>query len=620
MVDPARLKFRPGTWDRAVYSAVVEQNEYNLPPSMAGMTVVDIGGHTGSFVVACLNRDVDQITTVEADPENFAVLEENVSQFPNVLAVHAAVVPDEQTPVSIRRLEDHDHGMGRNTGHVDCFGPDNDPDFPRWPIRDLLREYERIDILKIDCEGMEWALFDAARFENVQHIVGELHADPKGDRQFAHLLQTARLRLNDCGFTVRIQRTSRDTAQFAAIRKNESAEVRSTGHRMLWVGDAVIQSGYGRVTREICTGLKDLGWDVSVLGLGYNGDPHTLPFPVYPVGSPYEPGHPYGLSRARDLIESLRPDIVVVQNDSWNVGEFIMNLTAQNIWLPIVGYTAVDGENVRADIGLQLNNLSAVACHTEFGVRQLRKAGYTGRAEVIPHGVDTQMYRPMSKLEARAGVTGVTEDSFIFGVVGANQPRKRLDLAMVAFSRLITQSGGEDTFLHIHAREQGAWSLRQLRDHLNLRGRVILTDGGSLAEAAMPTMYNSFDVQISTSEGESFGLPVLEGMACGIPQIVPHFGGTPSWAGTVPMCVNAPNVTYAQNMTNMCRRTVDIQDMVNTMIYLLSTADARDARRDEGLKLARQMPWSAPVAQFDSLLTSILDRDRVVTGDIMGAF
>ena len=43
------LRFRPGTMDRAIFTAVFTENEYRLPPRFAPTDViVDVGGHIGS--------------------------------------------------------------------------------------------------------------------------------------------------------------------------------------------------------------------------------------------------------------------------------------------------------------------------------------------------------------------------------------------------------------------------------------------------------------------------------------------------------------------------------------------------------------------------------------------
>jgi D-inositol-3-phosphate glycosyltransferase len=48
-------------------------------------------------------------------------------------------------------------------------------------------------------------------------------------------------------------------------------------------------------------------------------------------------------------------------------------------------------------------------------------------------------------------------------------------------------------------------------------------------EAEMRETYNCFDVAISTTQGEGFGLTTLEAMACGVPVIIPDWAALGEW-------------------------------------------------------------------------------------------
>lgn len=57
-----------------------------------------------------------------------------------------------------------------------------------------------------------------------------------------------------------------------------------------------------------------------------------------------------------------------------------------------------------------------------------------------------------------------------------------------------------------------------------------ITSVSGIRTEEMRYVYSLFDVQISTSWAEGFGLTPLEGMACGVPQIVPDFAALGDWA------------------------------------------------------------------------------------------
>ena len=59
----------------------------------------------------------------------------------------------------------------------------------------------------------------------------------------------------------------------------------------------------------------------------------------------------------------------------------------------------------------------------------------------------------------------------------------------------------------------------------------------------LPLIYNAFDVYcfLSMSGEETFGLTVLEAMACGVPPVVPNFDGVPSVVGDAGLVADAEN-------------------------------------------------------------------------------
>ena len=215
----------------------------------------------------------------------------------------------------------------------------------------------------------------------------------------------------------------------------------------------------------------------------------------------------------------------------------------------------------------------------QFGLRETRTGGYTGPASVIGHGVDLDLYQPKDMTEARAKL-GLPRTAFIVGAINRNQPRKRFDLTLYAFKLFLDQTQATDAFLYCHCapRAEG-WDLPQLARYWGIGHRVLFPmceDLGpaGVPEALMPWVYSANDVQISTTAGEGYGLTVLEGMACGVPQIVPDFAALAEWPGDavvrVPVQHHSPCVTTGS--TNMVGFCVDPRMMARAMRYLYDLA------------------------------------------------
>ena len=131
--------------------------------------------------------------------------------------------------------------------------------------------------------------------------------------------------------------------------------------KLLWIGDADVATGFARCTHHVLDVLKET-WDVHVLGLNYRGDPHSWPYPIYPCGDLF------GLGRVSELLGRIKPNLVVVQNDPWNIPEYLKQI--QDI--PVVATMPVDGKNCR---GGKLNGLALAVFWTQFGLNEARSGG-----------------------------------------------------------------------------------------------------------------------------------------------------------------------------------------------------------------------------------------------------
>lgn len=390
--------------------------------------------------------------------------------------------------------------------------------------------------------------------------------------------------------------------------------------KLLWVGDAVASTGFARCTHKTLE-VARLSWDVSVLGINYNGDPHPFPYKIYPAVAG---GDVFGLERVEALVASIQPDLIVVQQDPWNFPEYVKRIRRVDTAVPIVGAVAVDGKNCR---GSEMNGLDHAIFWTRFGLSQARSGEFTKPASIVPLGVDTEIYHPMDKVEARQmlGLPEKYHHGFIFGNVNRNQPRKRLDLTISYFADFIREvNPPEDVFLYLHVAPTTdlGWDVIQLMKYYGIRRRLIVNHaetGYGLPEPLVAATYNCFDVQITTTQGEGWGLPTLEGMACGIPQIVPAWSALGEWA--VPASVQVPctEIITTPNYVNAIGGVPDRGVFVQAMKDLYTEASHRERLREHGIKLAAQFNWWEIGEQFTQVLEDVYERSRGVHGSGQGA-
>src|SRR4030042_4693883 len=84
--------------------------------------------------------------------------------------------------------------------------------------------------------------------------------------------------------------------------------------------------------------------------------------------------------------------------------------------------------------------------------------------------------------------------------------------------------------------------------------RLILAEphiGHGVEEEMLPSVYSSFDVQLTTTQGEGWGLTTMEGMACGVPQIVPDWSALGEWAREAALLVPCSTHAVTPNGVNV---------------------------------------------------------------------
>jgi FkbM family methyltransferase len=144
--------------------------------------VFDIGGNCGGFSHAVLKRGAQRVICCEPYPKAAAVARENLAPYGERTSVRQVVVFDGS--VSEVELRGHDAKPGDSTniavagvleGHHVALAPDG-LRVPATTLDALLEKCGHVDLLKLDCEGSEYAILLAAtRLNQVGRITCEWH-------------------------------------------------------------------------------------------------------------------------------------------------------------------------------------------------------------------------------------------------------------------------------------------------------------------------------------------------------------------------------------------------------------------------------------------------------------
>jgi glycosyltransferase involved in cell wall biosynthesis len=154
-------------------------------------------------------------------------------------------------------------------------------------------------------------------------------------------------------------------------------------------------------------------------------------------------------------------------------------------------------------------------------------------ADRVPesYGVEPVVVRPGGALTEMAAVSpedterlrrelGLHDDDFLLLFLGILMPHRRLEDVLEALPPLIEQ-GRRIQFVVVGSRQHDRHYARFLEERAEALGvRQHVTFTGAAPEASLPLYYNTCDAFIFPNESQTWGLAVVEALACGRSVIV----------------------------------------------------------------------------------------------------
>lgn len=293
--------------------------------------------------------------------------------------------------------------------------------------------------------------------------------------------------------------------------------------KVLWVGDAVAQSGFSVVTHGICNQLV-AKCDLVVFGVRNDGKlRHKCKYHIYPG---QQAGDMYSFEFAAQVVAQENPDVVVLFNDDHIVNRYIDAIRGAgekfhvDVKARIVPLFPVNLLPLNKNIMLYLSvkDIEHIMTYTNFSKRKVEEINSNLTVSHIYHGVDRELYFPIPDAKQQLAV----KNYFIVGNINSNTYRKRLDLFLEGFAKFA--KGKSDVRCLIHANNPDmAYDLPILAKDFGISDKVILS-GSGLTVDKLNVLYNVMDVNTNTSLGEGFGLSLVEGAACGVPILCAEHG------------------------------------------------------------------------------------------------
>ena len=306
-------------------------------------------------------------------------------------------------------------------------------------------------------------------------------------------------------------------------------------------------TGYSKVSYHILQELAKHPW-LSLTHFGFQKHPQaSTTFRPYPTNvdvidavsleNPIQQG--FGYQAITEVIKKKEPDIVMIYNDMSVVTRFLEEIRKSSVTRKFKIWIYCDQVydcQMQGMIDILNRDADRVFAFTNYWKQQLKDQGVTRPLSILGHGFDPKTFFTVPRELARKSLK-LPEDAFVIMNLNRNQPRKRYDILIMAFTELVVKYPTRPILLLCicDKGEKGGWWLFELYvRELRKRGVSIEQFGNRLmissqdmafSDEDVNVLYNIADVGISTAEGEGWGLCNFEQMGVGIPQVVPDIGG-----------------------------------------------------------------------------------------------
>jgi glycosyltransferase involved in cell wall biosynthesis len=316
-------------------------------------------------------------------------------------------------------------------------------------------------------------------------------------------------------------------------------------------------TGLARITRDIASRIFSKMPDFDIATFGYGGPGSVrLPFQQYnwkqndywlPLELPAvwadfcsdTPGILLTIGDIQRFLQLSSPDLCLDKPfGGW------MRQMRESGKLKLWGYFPIDAHGIdnklTPQLGYTLQHYDRILVPSEWARTIILNTLPDATVDVIPHGIDTTIFRPRDREYARNQFMGIAQgvmkwptiptiippDALTIGIVATNQSRKDWGLAAETLSLLAKKSKERKIFIWAHTdrlKNSDGWGLLELFGDFNLLPSTVITTG-NLTDYAMSWCYNAMELTLGIGRGEGFGYPIFESLFCATPCFAYNYG------------------------------------------------------------------------------------------------
>ena len=217
----------------------------------------------------------------------------------------------------------------------------------------------------------------------------------------------------------------------------------------------------------------------------------------------------------------------------------------------------------------------------------VRKLGIEEERMAMIYNGYNEWFKPLSSPRPLDGL----EAGFLF-FLGNTDPKKNTERTLIAYSNYLERSCVKRPLLMADLDKDYLNGIIT-RNHIeNIRKHIVMP--GYIPNADLPFIYNNAFAFLYTSLRESFGIPLLEAMACGTPVITSNTSSMPEIGGSDAILVNPEKA----------------DEIADALIKLESDEAYYQQQKEIGLKRAQLFSWKKTAEQLLQLYKDVFQKSN----------
>lgn len=380
--------------------------------------------------------------------------------------------------------------------------------------------------------------------------------------------------------------------------------------KVLWFGDLVAQSGFGRIGNEVTKRLAARGWALVGGSVPWGGwPPPDLPYPVWGFG-----GQDIW-NKVTALANQVQPDIIVVCQDYPYAQTLFHGCRIDWSVTKLIVVTPIDGTPVHPDwVTMSRDYADATMVISQFGVEGLRLAGV--QADLLHPGVDANEFYPAEsgdEVRAIREKVGIAPETFVIGSFMMNQGRKMVSATVAAFREFAVDKPDAVLYLDMEKVSPAGWDIPNLLKQVGVNPEQVKyrDDARDAGVTGLRERMIMCDISSQMAHREGFGLPNIESQACGVPPTVLDWCSGSEIAGGE-RGVLVRRIDYMEHGTWGGARDgfPDMRNWVGQWSELYRNRARIDVLATKGREWAVQHTWDKATDQFETVLKRVAAEQR----------